>query len=171
MVERKTGIVRTTISLPVDLRRRMDQVKEHVNWSAIAGSAFEEKLKDIASKREKETMDEVIQRLRVSKRESASANYKYGFEEGYRWAKQRATVTELDQLETHYEVNLLEQDDAAESLFSWMQGCDPNARTNLADFWAEMLNDNKTTLYRSADFVRGFAEGALELWDEVKDKI
>jgi hypothetical protein len=32
---------RTTISIPLDLKRRMDEVDGQVNWSAVAAKAFE----------------------------------------------------------------------------------------------------------------------------------
>lgn len=48
--------VRTTISLTEDLKRRMSDVEEVVNWSAIACRAFEEKLVEITAKKQ-ESMD------------------------------------------------------------------------------------------------------------------
>jgi hypothetical protein len=48
----KPRFFRTTITVPADLKRRMDAVKEEVNWSALAASAFEAKLAEIAKKKE-----------------------------------------------------------------------------------------------------------------------
>lgn len=48
------GSVRTTISIPADLRRRMCKVKEDVNWSALACVAFEAKLLEIANQEAEE---------------------------------------------------------------------------------------------------------------------
>ncbi|MHC4179286.1 MAG: hypothetical protein ACYSWU_17370 [Planctomycetota bacterium] len=39
----------TSISVPPDLKRRMDKVKEPVNWSAVACQAFEQKLAEISA--------------------------------------------------------------------------------------------------------------------------
>jgi hypothetical protein len=47
---------RTTITVPADLKLRMDAVKEEINWSALAASAFEAKLAEIAKKMEKKKM-------------------------------------------------------------------------------------------------------------------
>jgi hypothetical protein len=47
---------RTTITVPADLKRRMDAVTEEVNWSALAASAFEAKLTEIAKKKEAKKM-------------------------------------------------------------------------------------------------------------------
>ena len=59
-----TGSHRTTISVPLELKKRMDKVKEDVNWSALACRAFEQKLAEVASKKENKTMNDVITRLR-----------------------------------------------------------------------------------------------------------
>jgi hypothetical protein len=67
MGKKKPGIYRTTISISADLKRRIDKAGEDVNWSAIAARAFESKLADIAAKKEKKNMDDVIQRLRASR--------------------------------------------------------------------------------------------------------
>src|SRR5437879_3439244 len=47
---------RTTITVPADLKRRMDAVDEEINWSALAASAFEAKLAEIAKKKELKKM-------------------------------------------------------------------------------------------------------------------
>ena len=45
----KTGrLHRTTITIPIGLKDRMNKVGEHVNWSAVATAAFEAKLASIA---------------------------------------------------------------------------------------------------------------------------
>lgn len=37
-------MARTTISIPDDLKKRMDRVKGPINWSAIAAEAFAKKV-------------------------------------------------------------------------------------------------------------------------------
>ena len=39
-------IARTTISIPTELKRKMERVKEPTNWSAIAARAFAAKVAD-----------------------------------------------------------------------------------------------------------------------------
>lgn len=41
------NVVRMTISVPKDLKKQMDAVKEPVNWSAEASRAFREKLVEL----------------------------------------------------------------------------------------------------------------------------
>ncbi len=48
-MDEQQGATRTNISLPRELKARMDQVKEPVNWSAVAGKAFEAKLLELES--------------------------------------------------------------------------------------------------------------------------
>jgi hypothetical protein len=38
---------RTTITVPAELKARMNAVDEKVNWSAVASQAFEQKLDEI----------------------------------------------------------------------------------------------------------------------------
>ena len=56
MGKKKPGYTRTTISVPADLKGRMNKVKEDVNWSALACQAFQGKLAEIAAKKERKTM-------------------------------------------------------------------------------------------------------------------
>ena len=64
---KQPSFFRQTVSIPIVLKQRMDKVAEPVNWSAEAGRAFEAKLAEISSRKEKQNMADVIQRLRASK--------------------------------------------------------------------------------------------------------
>ena len=46
---------RTTISVPSELKARMDAVDESVNWSAVACQAFELKLAEITKRKGRRT--------------------------------------------------------------------------------------------------------------------
>jgi hypothetical protein len=97
---KKPGFYRTTISVPRDLKRRMDAAKEPINWSAIACRAFEEKLAEIATKKEEKTMADIIQRLRATKPDLI---YQQGLADGRRWASEQAEYEDLLRLERFYE--------------------------------------------------------------------
>ena len=60
---KKTGVTRTSISVLRDLKKRMNKVKEPVNWSGIACRAFEIHLGDITAKKEHKKMSDVIMNL------------------------------------------------------------------------------------------------------------
>src|SRR5262245_47766624 len=91
---------RTTISIPLDLKARMDAAGEQVNWSAVAARAFEEKLAELASRKsaKERTMADVVQRLRASKLKGQDRRYKAGHDAGERWAKNLASAEELERL-------------------------------------------------------------------------
>ena len=44
--------VRTMISIPADLRQRMEDLEERVNWSAVAAQAFKVRVDEIGKRTE-----------------------------------------------------------------------------------------------------------------------
>src|SRR4051812_13093986 len=60
--------IRTNISVPQELKARMEAVAEPVNWSSVACEAFESKLAEITARRGARDMREAIERLRASRR-------------------------------------------------------------------------------------------------------
>src|SRR5262249_7379637 len=97
----KRRAFRTTITVPPDLKDRMDKVQEDLNWSAIACKAFEEKLAEIASRKVSKTMSDVVQRLRTSKMRAEDEQYREGEKEGRHWAEHDAEADELTRLERY----------------------------------------------------------------------
>lgn len=73
---------RTTISLPDDLKARMDEVDQPVNWSAEAAKCFEKLLGEIAARKPKKDMSDIIARLKASKLEGEDESYKLGKKPG-----------------------------------------------------------------------------------------
>lgn len=181
---KKFQFSRTTISIPGDLKRRMDKAGDLVNWSAVASLAFEAKLGEIATKKEKKNMDDVIARLRKSKQETASDRYKEGVAIGEEWVKDHAEASELQRLEREWEASKRTADErlwlethensaytAAELLPNAIRGQGERTDRDLAvEFWATLLGDD-TEATDDPDFLRGFIEGALELWQSVKTKL
>ncbi|MBU1702315.1 MAG: hypothetical protein KJ970_12030 [Candidatus Eisenbacteria bacterium] len=186
MAEKHTGTTRTTISVPADLKRRMDKVTEPVNWSALACQAFQGKLAEIASKKEKKNMSDVIERLRASKRSSDSECYKDGYAAGQEWAKNRAEARELERLdslqarlahEPSYGWNEYFDSDYGSSAYGLGErlyfDLDPEYngdRSAAKDFW-ECVVGEKISSDLPDEFIRGFAEGALSIWNEVQGKL
>src|SRR5262245_14260814 len=98
MGRRSGNIYRTTVSIPQDLKARMDAVSEPVNWSQVAVRAFEDKLAEIASRKKEKTMSDAIQRLRASKLKGDDRRYREGHEAGWAWARDVAEAEELRRL-------------------------------------------------------------------------
>jgi hypothetical protein len=171
-----TTMARTTISIADDLKKRMDRVKEPVNWSAIASEAFELKLGDIARKKEVKTMDTVIERLRASKIRRASDMEREGREVGIEWAKCSA---EYDQLERVADANPNElfagPDEPgayAVSLAFVIGGLESDAsHDEIWEAWDAIVTDVRDPRLNSEEFLRGFMEGAEEVFREVAGKV
>jgi len=172
---------RTTISVPAGLKRRMDAIKEPVNWSAIACRAFEHKLAEIITRRGAKSMNDVIARLRASKEETETVEYQLGHTAGRDWAAKKAKVPELKHLEALWD-QLLPYDwdswceegdnDAyslAERIYFTLRPDEGRDRSRAELFWSETVGENYTA--RDAEFYRGFAKGAIHLWREVSDRV
>lgn len=172
--KKKATAARMTITLPPELKKRMDRVKEPVNWSALAADAFTKKLGELAAKKEKKDMTDVIERLRASKMESASQQEKEGQEVGRAWATHSAEAIDLERL---YRLGSSLND------YDWGQLChNGHAGSTVAgaitqsddyrdheEFWEQILERTETA--EDSDFITGFFNGALEVWRDVKDKI
>jgi hypothetical protein len=177
-----TGSHRTTISVPLDLKKRMDKVKEDVNWSALACQAFEGKLAEIAAKKETKTMEDVIQRLRGSLRQHESETYKEGYEFGQEWAQKTAEAGELKRLERAIDQHQRNWEETFE-VFEGQSGGVPArgwvysliwpADTEFDkedDFWGAAIGDDLSPV-DEPQFVRGFAEGAVDIWRQLKSRV
>lgn len=180
MAKKRPGTFRTTISVPRDLKRRMDESGEDINWSALACKAFQEKLAEIAARKESKNPDDVIERLRASKERSDSGAYREGFAAGQAWASNTAEAIELERVDKLHQ-RLSEAD------WKWWFASDDNNTYSPAElfvfivrpeneqdrayaesFWRELGRDY---LQIEDEWMRGFAEGALEVWKEVKSKL
>lgn len=166
-------MARTTISLPDELKARMDAASEPVNWSQIASLAFEKKLGEIATRKRNEDMDDVIQRLRASRIDCQDAEEKDGYETGKRWARRSAKWTELENLES-----ALEDDRFWYCLpnhLGWAgivlgamkpRGIEDMNSSEVSSWWSELGSDDPSELW-----LHGFCDGAMEVFDAVKDKV
>src|SRR5262245_55222501 len=108
MPDKPTRYVRTTITVPHDLKRRMLRVGT-VNWSAVACQAFEATLSNRMKQQGERTMTDLperegaIERLRRLKNlppaSESPRDFESGFRCGRRWAMVTATPQELGRLE------------------------------------------------------------------------
>jgi hypothetical protein len=171
--------VRTTITVPPDLKARMDAVDETVNWSAIACQAFEQKLADLIRQKGPTDMNEVIERLRASKQKFESEQFTQGHEAGQEWAKDAAEAEELIQLgklrdrcgwrdwDGFFATGDRDAYGASERFVFAIWPERDGERAAATDFWEQLGVEDVP----SDEFVRGFAEGALSVWDQVKDQL
>ncbi len=171
-------MARTTISISDGLKKRMDKVKESVNWSAVAANAFELKLGEIARKRQEKTMVNVVERLRASKIQRGNAMMKEGHEAGVDWAEGGAEFDELERVAAcnpnELFAGLDEPGAYAYNLAQVIGGLGRDAdHQEIWDVWqmTGVVIDKDDPRLNSEDFLRGFIEGADEVYRQVADKI
>lgn len=175
---------RRNIYIPPELSERMAKQKDE-NWSAVACAAFESRMAEIAKKRIEEKgakeMEDVIERLRASKIEAETEGYADGVKAGEKWAMEEAEVRDLRSLE-RFRKGIRDHEwsdyfEAGESAFTPAEQLamailgDAAGRGEAADFWEGEAGDDWEAITDSAAYLKGFAEGALDVWREVKDKI
>jgi hypothetical protein len=177
------GVVRTTISVPRDLKARMDKVEASVNWSGVACSAFQAKLLELKSKKEVKSMDDVVARLKAAAELEEKEEYQAGHEAGKRWAKEEATPKQLRRIDDH-----IEEADRAEwwwydSSMNWKAPFGPrdyfvfavwpdrkDDRSAADDFFEQALGADAHRA-KDDDFLHGFGDGAAEVWGQVCNKL
>jgi hypothetical protein len=179
------GVVRMTISVPRGLKARMDAADPSVNWSRTAAQAFEAKLLELeARSKESATMDDVIVRLKAAAELEANEDYQSGMEAGRAWAREDASPKELRRLSDYIDTYAHERIDwwdidhpgwpaplGATGCFVeavWPQRKDD--RHAPGEFWEQALGDDADRV-QDPDFFRGFGEGAVEVWEQVKDRL
>jgi len=186
MGKKRPNTIRTTISVPRELKGRMDKVKEDVNWSALACQAFQAKLAEIATRKETRKMTDVIERLRASKRKSDSEDFQDGFLAGTEWAEKRAEAAELERLEAlhkrlskdpSYDWNAFFGEwgssaySVAEQLFFELQPHCDGDRNSASEFWLCAFDNEGEGEELRPELIKGFAEGALKVWNIVQDSL
>ncbi len=190
MSKKRKTVDRRMISIPPSLNDRMAKLPD-VNWSAIACAAFERKLGELAAQKEEKDMEDVIARLRASKAESDSKLYRDGFKLGESWARDHASVAELKQLaklrdsvdDSDWEGQFHTQEgdafSAADHLAFTIINEDGElgrgsycGREDSTQFWERATGlDQYDSNLSDDEFLKGFAEGALDVWDQVKSQI
>ncbi|MCH7873648.1 MAG: hypothetical protein IID33_18265 [Planctomycetes bacterium] len=177
-------MARVTMSVSDSLKKRMGKVKRHVNWSEVAQAAFERKLGELGQQKEIKKMSDVIERLRASKLESDSETGKQGRSDGRKWAMRTAEAFELEMLATYrrscedacWDLTFNPDDpDTVNSPGVKFYDLILRDRSNYSfiqatEFWDDRLGDRREAQNDGA-YVMAFAEGALEVWNEVSDKI
>jgi hypothetical protein len=180
----QAGAVRTNISLPADLKARMDEVDQRVNWSGVAAEAFQRKLLELESRKEGETMDEARASYKARGELEENEEYQAGYEAGETWAKNQGTPKQLRRLEGYV-------DEFARQGAEWWDVESPgwaapggatgsfaidvlglnrdNAeRDDIEGFWEQALDNAKRI--EDADFFHGFGDGAIAMREKLENE-
>lgn len=167
---KKSGRITRAITIDSGLDARMRKASG-VNWSAVASIAFEQEL---LSRRRMRTMASVIERLRASKEASATEFHRAGVSAGEEWAKNSAEYDELHLLEENLHELIPAGADRAADRFVFTVHPELAGDTQAAArFWEFALDEELVdeAMMDNDEFVRGFSEGALAVWREVRDQI
>jgi hypothetical protein len=175
-------VYRMTISIADELKEAMDKadLEAETNWSSLAAAAFQKRLGELAEAKKVKDMKDVIQRLKASKIEDEEVEYKEGYELGQWWAKDTADYRHLKRL-----ARMAEKQDfydyfseAGSSAYSCAELLAINLlggeadRHDAADFWEIAVGDDfQDRIHDDLEFLRGFCEGAIAIYEEIEDKL
>ena len=183
-------MARTTISIPDSLKARMDDC-DGINWSGVAQDAFERVIERETAKaqiiRGSSDMGAVVERLRKSRMDYEEKLHEQtrlkGVEAGANWARRHAEYAELDALATtaelegeeHAAANIpvaiiplsIAGDDRVDAI--------AEARSlGFREFWSDQIgldDEDSIMAVSQPHFREGFVEGAVGVWEIVKDEI
>jgi hypothetical protein len=154
---------RVTVYVSDELKARMDASGDDLNWSNIAQIAFSSAIATNEIRKGVKDMTAVVERLRASKQRVEAEWRTWGKEAGERWAKEDA---EYDDLE------LLSGCNAAGNVdLDTFQRCLDPANNRDAQEWQEFWQNCLGELPPRGSVLAAFIEGALEVYEEVKDKL
>lgn len=153
-------MARMNIDIPDDVKERIDAIGDRVDWSDVAREAFERQI--VASSfPEEPSMEDVIARLRASKKEWEADHKAEGQADGRDWAMKNAEYPDLKVLaEFEYE----DEEDLYQQIDDHLR----NKTTGWDDrsFWESCENNPP-----SDDYVVGFLEGVTEVWNKVRSRL
>jgi hypothetical protein len=149
-----------TISVPDELRSRMQRWDEITNWSGVAAQAFEA---EIARQAMLATVTDETKRRLLARGASDEAEVtKEGYDAGVRWGRDRATMRQLRKLakkdEAMTDCDLLW--DNLEAFAQAVSGEDATWRNNIID-------DTPDDVDIEDGWLGGFVEGALDVLKKV----
>ena len=173
-------MAKITIYVNDGLKARMDVIEEPLNWSAIASKAFDIELGKVAERKKEMEMIDVIQRLRADKLGSRATAHNEGFTDGQHWAMEAAGYDQLVRLaawaegenwmDTFY--NPYEPEWPAMAFYLAVEGKEPPdlEQDNGDGFWERAASAGEASVLTSG-YVHGFAEGALNVFSAVRDRL
>jgi post-segregation antitoxin (ccd killing protein) len=152
-------MARINLSIPDNIKAEMDALD--VNWSEVARAAFDRELQIRKSIRI-ENMNDVIERLRISKASAEGLDKASGRKAGQLWAQKHASFRHLRR------IGNLDLDEGEGRYASQVDVALGNSGNDWGDsFW----NDGAYAEPPTEEYVEAFVEGATEVWEQVKDQI
>jgi hypothetical protein len=149
-----------------DLKARMDDTGEAVNWSAVAQRAFREAISTHQIRKDRSDMEHVVERLRASKERYEDRQLAAGREIGAKWAKTQAEYFELVAV-AGFDPNAHDGELDSDTL-QWL--IDPDGEMDSRE-WAAFWDAHYGRGKPSDAFIRGFIEGATGVYDAVAEQL
>lgn len=185
----RPGYVRTTITVPADLKQEMEKVADRENWSALAAECFRARVAAIkASQLTRGDMKKIVERLKAAKEQDEVDEYEDGKRAGRDWAADYATPAQLRRLAAA-DAEQYAWAGSPNAPWGWRhlvafkinpkfdRDDRPTAKELVDDFWERALGGDSDRVKEGPgdmavnDFLRGFIEGAIEIWEEVEDQV
>jgi hypothetical protein len=166
-------MARISIYVPDDLKARMDAIGEAANWSDIVRPAIFASVTSLENRKDG-NMSTVVERLRASRDKAIREVTGDAEAKGREWAQNTAEYEELKRVHERYSTGFsnapYNAGDTSISLEQLVQDIDPLHRSQprLIELMVIGLEDHIVERNRFAHF---FAKGAVEFFEEVKDKL
>lgn len=157
---------KVNLYVPDDLKARMDDAGDDLNWSAIAQRAIREAISTHHIPRDRSNMEHVIERLQASKERYEDRQLAAGKKAGTKWAESQAEYFELVAVAS-FDADARDGELDRDSL-QWL--IDPDGETDPRE-WAEFWETHYGRGKPSEAFIRGFIDGATEVYDAVADQL
>jgi hypothetical protein len=158
-------MARLSIYVTDELKARMDDVGDDVNWSEVVRPAIQSAIA-IHQQRRSPSMTNAVERLRASKQEAEREDSEAGKAAGRHWAQHHASYKELRRVS---EIDPNPSDENAD--WTNLKGAiDPDDELDHRGFLCEIGLDEQGEEV-SGKYLAGFIEGAKEFFDEVKHKL
>jgi hypothetical protein len=150
------------ISIPDQLKARMEASGEKTNWSEVARVAFSYRV--AANELRKEpTMEKVVERLRASKAQRLEELNVEAEQAGREWASTKAEYHELEALaKVHQQIDI-----TLDIVYATL---DPEKEMSAKEF-TEYLDLGNVRESELEDYIGPFVDGAVEVFHEVEDQL
>ncbi len=181
-----------SISVPKSLRTRMDNTADEANWSEVCRKAIEGELtRLVAKKNALASRDDAVKRILASKQEQYDVLHDLGLKDGAAWVLSRASFDELKLFARRFR-GLSTTEDWEQFEESWEDTQKQEGVIFLCDFFLRHLDkarfydratapedriqfwpssDTKSHDRKKIPYLRGFRDGAIATWDDLKDDV
>jgi hypothetical protein len=161
------------LNIPNDLREKMREFDDRVDWSNVAAAAFAEFIAKNKVLRDFNDFGAAIDRLRASKRRHSETAAEYWKSLGRRWAKVNAEYVQLLRLSSSFirDVQMegwpIFEDHLLTPGQQFCEIIEPGGNLHPD----EVFGDQWTEVDRDIGAITQFCDGAVDVFNTIKDRI